>query len=89
MQPLLGVLKGRNGLIAILLGPLPGGTLRRQLALEPTMCLILSDPLMGQFGLKSLDRRSRFLKQVFCGRRASTGTTLMLLPLISFVLITV
>ena len=50
--------------IAILLSLLPGGALRRQLVLQAAKCLVLSDPLMGQLGLKRLDRRSCFLKQV-------------------------
>jgi hypothetical protein len=55
---------GCNGLIAILLGLPPGGALRRQLILQAAKCLVLAHPLMGQLGLKRLDRRSCFLKQL-------------------------
>ena len=51
-QPLLGVLTGGNGYIAILLSPLAGVTLCRQLVLQVAKCLVLSHPLVGQLGLK-------------------------------------
>lgn len=63
-QPLLGVLTGGNSPIAIPVDLSPGGALGRKLVLQAAKCLILSDPLMGQLGLKRLDRRSCFLKQV-------------------------
>ena len=62
-QLLLGVLTGGNGPITILLGLLSGGVLRRKLVLQAAKCLIPSDPLMSQLGLKRLDRRAGFLKQ--------------------------
>jgi hypothetical protein len=64
-QPIVwGVLTGGKGYSAIPLSLLPGGALRRQLVLQAAKCLVLFDPLMGRLGLKHLDRRSRFLKQV-------------------------
>ena len=70
-QPLLGLQAGCNGIIALVLGHLPPVPLDRQFLLRPLEGLldnllvadhtldrlIPGEPLMGQFGLKIVDRR--------------------------------
>ena len=78
-QPLLGLLAGCNGVIALLLGLLPAVPLGGQfvlhpleslfdnllLAVRPLDRLIPGEPLMGQFGLEVVDRRLGLLEQMF------------------------
>ena len=87
-QPLLGLLAGCNGVIALLLGLLPAVPLDRQFVLHPlerlfdnlhlafhtTDRLPVRDALMGQLGLEVVGRRLSLLEKVF---RALSGLDLL------------
>ena len=79
-HPLLSLLAGCNGVIALLLGLLPAIPLGGQflphaleslfdnllLAVHALNRLIPGEPLMGQFGLEVVDRRLGLLEQMLC-----------------------
>jgi hypothetical protein len=78
-RPLLGLLAGCNGVIALLLGLLPAAPLGRQfvlhplerlfdslhLAFHPTDRFLVRDALVGQLGLEVSDGRLSLLEEVF------------------------
>jgi hypothetical protein len=78
-QPVLGLLAGNNGLIALLLGLLPMVPLDRQFvlhSLENLFCrpllsaqtlsrLLLGDPFVCQLGLEVVHRHLGFLEEMF------------------------
>jgi hypothetical protein len=84
----LGLLAAGNGIIALVLGLLPAIPFDRQFVLHPLESLldklllavrtldrlIPGEPLMGQFGLKVVDRRLSLLEEMF---RALSGLDLL------------